>query len=102
MKRNWKLFSLLTTAVFVLFFFSGNGQSAPQIRYTMGAVKSSSSAYAFCVATGELINKNVPGVTVTVMETGATHDDLVKLREGIIDFAVDDALDGLLLYCQRG
>ena len=31
------------------------------------------------------------------METGATHDDLVKFRDGIIDFAVDDALDGITM-----
>jgi len=92
-----KLYSLLMAVICVLFFLNGDGHGAPQIKYTMGAVSSSSSAFAFCVATGELINKHVPGVAVTVMETGATHDDLVKFRDGIIDFAVDDALDGITM-----
>jgi len=84
--------------MFAGFLFSGLSHAAPaKYRYILGAVKSTSSAYAFCVATAELITKHVPEVDVTVMETGATHDDLVKCREGIIDLAVDDALDGMAM-----
>lgn len=39
----------------------------------------------------------MPEVEVTVVETGATHDDMARLVAGTIDFAVDDCVDAMVM-----
>lgn len=53
-----------------------------EARYLMGSTNATSSVYAFWVTLGKVINSNVPGVNVTVVETGATVDNIRRMGRG--------------------
>jgi TRAP transporter TAXI family solute receptor len=77
----------VAAAVFILPLLSGidrSVQAAEKARYLMGSTRTISSSYPQCVAQGEVINKYAPGVAVTVVETGASLDNLQRLRTGDI------------------
>lgn len=61
-----------------------SAQAAGKARYLMGSTRTISSSYPQCVAEVEVINKYAPGVEVTIVETGASLDNLQRLRTGDI------------------
>ncbi len=59
-------------------------QAAEKARYLMGSTRTISSSYPQCVAQVEVINKYAPNVDVTIVATGASLDNLQRLRTGDI------------------
>ena len=53
-----------------------------------GGTSSASGGYAWCVALAETINKNVPEAHVTVIETGASIENLHLLHRGDINMGM--------------
>lgn len=54
----------------------------------VGATSASSSHYGYFVAVAQVINKNVPGMEVSVVETGATADNLRRFSRRQIDIGM--------------
>lgn len=65
--------------------------------YLMGSCSTSSSYYQGAVAISQILNKNVPEMRVTLVETGATHDNLLKIRKGQLDFSTITCPDGVVM-----
>lgn len=57
-------------------------------RLAIGATVASSSFYGYFVSVAQLINKDVKGISATVMETGATVDNLKRMRRGQVDMGL--------------
>jgi len=62
-------------------------QTARDVHITYGGNASTTPSYMIAVAYGEIVNTNVPGVTMTVEETGGGFEVLVQLIEGELDAA---------------
>ena len=54
----------------------------------IGSTSASSSHYGYFVAVGQLINEEVDGVRASVVETGATMDNLRRMQRGQIDLGL--------------
>jgi TRAP transporter TAXI family solute receptor len=54
----------------------------------MGTTQSSSSHYAYFVAVAKVINTRVPDVNVTVVETGASVDNINRIKKGELDLGM--------------
>ncbi|MEO3388151.1 TAXI family TRAP transporter solute-binding subunit [Mesorhizobium sp. CAU 1741] len=65
-----------------------SGAAQAQDRILIGSSSSSSSHYGYYVAVSQIINDNVEGVSATVVETGATMDNLRRLQRDQIDMGL--------------
>jgi TRAP transporter TAXI family solute receptor len=54
----------------------------------IGTTSSSSSHYGYFVAVSQVVNKQVQGVDTSVVETGATMDNLRRMARKQVDFAL--------------
>jgi TRAP transporter TAXI family solute receptor len=66
----------------------GPALAASKIQLAMGSTQSSSSHYAYFVAVAKIINTYVPEVNVTVVETGASVDNINRIKKGALDFGM--------------
>ncbi len=64
------------------------GTSFGAKKMLVGATSSSSSHYGYFVAVAQVINKNVPGMEASVVETGATADNLRRFSRRQIDIGM--------------
>ena len=62
--------------------------AAAKDRLLIGSTSASSSQYGYFVALSQLINSKVPNVESSVVETGATVDNLRRIERGQIDFGL--------------
>ncbi|WP_142846361.1 TAXI family TRAP transporter solute-binding subunit [Telmatospirillum sp. J64-1] len=62
--------------------------AAASEKLLVGSTSASSSHYGYFVAVGKLINDTVPGVEASVVETGATLDNLRRLQRDQIDLGL--------------
>ncbi|MGE3628113.1 MAG: TAXI family TRAP transporter solute-binding subunit, partial [Hyphomicrobiales bacterium] len=86
---------LLAAAVSVM---AASGHSSPaesQTRLNMGSTSASSSYYSASVATAKIINSHVPEVSVTVVESGATYDN-IKRTPHEFQMSIPSAYSGLV------
>ncbi|NLD67780.1 MAG: TAXI family TRAP transporter solute-binding subunit [Limnobacter sp.] len=61
---------------------------AAQEKLLIGSTSASSSQYGYFVALSQLINAKVPGVESSVVETGATVDNLRRMARGQVDIGL--------------
>ena len=78
---------LCAAALVVLATLTGGSAVASQ-KLLIGSTSSSSSHYGYFVAVSQLINKKVPNVEASVVETGATMDNLRRIKRDQIDFGL--------------
>ncbi|MFS8149385.1 TAXI family TRAP transporter solute-binding subunit [Vreelandella titanicae] len=64
------------------------GVAHADTRLTIGSTSSSSSHYGYFVAVSQIINENVDGVRSSVMETGATIDNLRRIKRNQADMGL--------------
>ena len=90
------VFSFVFSSVFVL---AREGFTAPTkvMNLFMGSTSSSSGMYPACVVLARVINKHVPEVRVTVLETGATHDNIQRMAKNQIQLFAASGTDGAAL-----
>jgi uncharacterized protein len=62
--------------------------AASKKQLAMGSTQSSSSHYAYFVAVAKIINANVPEVNVSVVETGASVDNINRIKKGDLDLGM--------------
>ncbi|WP_265519714.1 TAXI family TRAP transporter solute-binding subunit [Nitratireductor luteus] len=54
----------------------------------IGSTSASSSHYGYFVAVGQLINENAEGLSASVVETGATMDNIRRMARGQVDLGL--------------
>lgn len=64
------------------------GSARAQEQLLIGSTSASSSHYGYFVAVAQLINEHVPGVRASVVETGATLDNLRRLQRNQVDLGL--------------
>jgi uncharacterized protein len=79
-------FIAVITAGFVL--IPGEGWAASKKLLAMGSTQSSSSHYAYFVAVAKVINTRVPDVNISVVETGASVDNINRIKKGDLDLGM--------------
>ena len=84
---------LLIPALLIAAVGVGAGEAAgashekpAQINLSLGATSSTSGSYVPIVLIARVLNKHVPGLRITVVETGAAIDNWVRTKRGDIDF----------------
>lgn len=82
MNNSGKTFAAAAIALLV------GGAAHAQERILIGSSSSSSSHYGYYVAVSQLINDGVEGVSATVVETGATMDNMRRLQRNQIDMGL--------------
>lgn len=81
------LISILSAMSFLLVMVpEGSPAPAPPkvMQLFIGSTSSSSSIFTTVVAAARIINRNVPEVRITVLETGATHDNIQRMAKNQI------------------
>lgn len=66
----------------------GGPLSAQDTDLLIGSTSASSSHYGYFVAVGQLINENSEGLRATVVETGATMDNIRRMERGQVDLGL--------------
>ena len=61
---------------------------AQKKRLAMGCTQTASSHYAYCVGAAKAINLLAPDLDVSVVETGATVDNMKRMQKGTLDFGL--------------
>jgi TRAP transporter TAXI family solute receptor len=85
-KRFWLTFGVLFSALLVT-AVSVNTSMAVQ-KMLIGSTSASSSHYGYFVAVSQVINEKVAGVETSVVETGATVDNLRRFARKQIDLGL--------------
>jgi TRAP transporter TAXI family solute receptor len=66
----------------------GEGWAASKKLLAMGTTQSSSSHYAYFVAVAKVINERLPDVNISVVETGASVDNINRIKRGDLDLGM--------------
>jgi len=85
-------------AAFTLAMGTSQGVFAKDL--TMGTTSATSSHFAISVAMSKAISKGMPGTNVTVIETGASVDNVLRLSRGEIDLGL--ATTNILISARKG
>lgn len=67
---------------------AGSAFTAQAQDLLIGSTSASSSHYGYFVAVGQLVNENAEGVKATVVETGATMDNIRRMSRNQIDLGL--------------
>jgi len=84
---NWRALAAASLALALGLSTTGPAE-AQKKRLAMGCTAATSSHYAYCVGQAKAINTAVPEVDVSVVETGATVDNLKRMQKGTIDYGL--------------
>ncbi|MBI2154882.1 MAG: TAXI family TRAP transporter solute-binding subunit [Candidatus Rokubacteria bacterium] len=82
---NWRAIVVGTVALGIALAGPADAQKK---RLAMGCTATASSHFAYCVGQAKAINSVVPDVDVTVVETGATVDNLKRMLKGTVDYGL--------------
>ncbi len=82
---NWRV--IIAGTVMLGLALAGQAE-AQKKRLAMGCTANASSHFAYCVGQAKAINTSVPEVDVTVVETGATVDNLKRMLKNTIDYGL--------------
>ena len=72
---------------------SGN-ETAKNLNLFFGSTNVTSGYYTWSVAVARAINKYSKGISITVVESGATYDNVKKIREGIFHGGLSEGMQG--------
>jgi len=78
----------LTALAGCALLLGGVGAQAQAKRLLIGSTSASSSHYGYFVAVSQVINKAVPNMESSVVETGATMDNLRRMQRNQVDFGL--------------
>ena len=86
--RNLLVLAVVFALTIAATAFTPSFASNKQMKIAYGGTSASSGSYAWCVAMAEAINKAVPECYVTVIETGASIENLHLLYRGDINMGM--------------
>jgi len=90
--HRWR--SFLTCAFLcALLAVPSTADAAEKKTLMWGATSASSGYYPMNVAMAEAVNRNVPDVSITVVETGATNDNFRRMERGELSFGQAGSAD---------
>ncbi len=92
LKRKWLLAIVAATVALALLLPSVACQPTVRVSsYTFGSTNAAATHYIAAVVMANIINTENPDIKITVAESGATHDNLIKAQAGTFDggFAVN-------------
>lgn len=78
------------------------GSAHAEEQLLIGSTSTSSSQYGYFVAVGQIINQEVDGVRTSVVETGATVDNLRRILRGQVDMGLVTTNVGFHAYAGQG
>ncbi|MBN8413396.1 TAXI family TRAP transporter solute-binding subunit [Halomonas denitrificans] len=90
----------LLAAILSAGLMSAAAQAEDQL--LIGSTSTSSSQYGYFVAVGQIINQKVEGVRASVVETGATVDNLRRILRGQLDMGLVTTNVGYHAYSGEG
>lgn len=79
---------IIGTAALVAVAMAASAPALAQQKLLIGSTSSSSSHYGYFVAVSQIVNQKVPGVSTSVVETGATLDNLRRMDRKQVDFGL--------------
>ncbi len=85
-KRSF-LFVMIALGLGSLFMLTSAAAASKKL-LAMGATQSSSSHYAYFVAIAKIMNTKVPDLNVSVVETGASVDNINRINKGDLDLGM--------------
>jgi TRAP transporter TAXI family solute receptor len=88
MKKNMLILCLLLSLFTIGVFPADPGYAAGKKLLAMGSTQSSSSHYAYFVAVAKIMNTYVPEVNINVVETGASVDNINRIKKGQLDLGM--------------
>ena len=74
--------------IVTLFAMGERRKDADTTRLALGSTNATSSHYAYFTAVAKIINEQIPGLQASVVETGATVDNLERMRRGQLDMGL--------------
>ncbi len=80
--------ALLALSALALLFSAAPPASAQKATITFGSTNATSSNYALAVAMSKAIKKELPNSNVSMIETGASVDNIRRMTKGEIDFGL--------------
>lgn len=86
-------------ATFCLSIMPQNAEAQTK-KILIGTTSSSSSFYGYFVAVSQLLNKVIPGMDTTVVETSATMDNLRRMQRNQIDLGI--VTTNVMYHADRG
>jgi TRAP transporter TAXI family solute receptor len=87
MRKNILILSFLGSLFLFIVFSAGEGLAQKKL-LAMGSTQSSSSHYAYFVAIAKIMNTYVPEVSINVVETGASVDNINRIKKGQLDLGM--------------
>jgi len=78
------------------------GAAHAEEQLLIGSTSTSSSQYGYFVAVGQIINQEVDGVRSSVVETGATVDNLRRILRDQVDMGLVTTNVGYHAYAGEG
>jgi len=91
----------LLTAILSAGLIAGTAVQAEE-QLLIGSTSTSSSQYGYFVAIGQIINQHVDGVRTSVVETGATVDNLRRILRNQVDMGLVTTNVGYHAYAGEG
>jgi len=88
MRKNIRILCLLLSLFTFGIFSTDQSLAAGKKLLAMGSTQSSSSHYAYFVAVAKIINTYVPEVSINVVETGASVDNINRIKKGQLDLGM--------------
>jgi len=84
----WRLPGAFKIAILGLLLAVPSNASAQKATITFGSTNATSSNYALAVAMSKAIKQDLPNANVTMIETGASVDNIRRLVRGELDFGL--------------
>ena len=93
---------VLATAMLAIANLSGAATAQTKKQLVIGATSSASSVFVYVVALAKAINQYAPNLNATVVETGATVDNLRRLERGQLDVGLTTGETTALKFSGEG
>jgi len=97
-KSKWLRAVIATAVVLTLALsMSGCGPIDEFYSYEFGSTSAASTHYVAAAVLASIINTGNPDMKITVVESGATHDNLIKTQAGKLDGGFATSWDGMAM-----
>jgi len=97
-KRKWFRLTIGAAVVLALVVSTSACQPVERIhRYTLGSTSATSPHYSAAVVLANIINRENPDIKIDVVESGATHDNLIKTQQGKLAGGFATNWDGMAM-----
>jgi TRAP transporter TAXI family solute receptor len=96
MSLGWKRTGLAVALAFAALALAAATAIAQKNSITFGSTNATSSNYALAVAMSKAIKKELPNANVTMIETGASVDNIKRMVKGELDFGLVMADTGIM------